>query len=840
MSQAKPVSRPSRQYASPPGVASPTNEPLENALTPPQAFQNEVGAIQSEAMPPAAPPVGVATIGLPQHTPPPPALSPPSNLPPPPGATAAAGNPFKRAVAAQHHRAVNIAAPPTATQSITAAAVANAFAVPPPPADFANPLLNHLEPDNSEILHENQEVLGTTLPTPPTSLLLPNTQTITLPGASAAAAQAQLPPPPNDERNQYLQTSPLSENPDEELNLEADSLPPPGLSRLVLGQPELLEATQRMVTGTEEPANMHMDERHADGEDTSLEQLPAVPLLNASQRAPNLAGKTAVMVYFVSFHFNDLKIQQLIFVFNIATNTPNNNGTTIDITTDRNLYLVPGESNISNEQRVVTGVERSPESNAPAPPPQIASGQREIELDGENLEDQQQEQQHQQQQQLQQPPLLTVNSRDEPPLEGAAASNDPSPPIVDESQDVHHHHHVQHHHHHHHSSKSKELSNASTGNDESDPLPEHHHHRHTARYTGAGSNKSRKHSTSELERKVPDRQQRRDKQRSSADRFESDDLEGSEPYSSDRERERERDRRRGYREGSVRSDREREDHDYVKDKRRRAGERADKRDERDKLRDKYYTRDNGKSDTLRRSGRHNRQYEDDVEDVSGRRKEQSRRSGARHHNDERAGRSDRSERDYDDYNRRPRGAPKRTDKIHDDGRDGRRSNYVDDERREQRRTRRDRGSDYDTIERRHRGAGGDKSMRGERTDLREYEEYRKQSSRNARESDLEKERARYDPRHAAMYGYPSGAYGYDPYTSYYYEQMARTNPQAYSEWYKKYYGHAVATTASSLSAHAAAGGDHASLNSSSLAAATADGRESVHSGRSSVQNENDR
>nr|XP_036232878.1 uncharacterized protein LOC106615086 isoform X8 [Bactrocera oleae] len=812
VSQAKPVSRPSRQYASPPGVASPTNEPLENALTPPQAFQNEVGAIQSEAMPPAAPPVGVATIGLPQHTPPPPALSPPSNLPPPPGATAAAGNPFKRAVAAQHHRAVNIAAPPTATQSITAAAVANAFAVPPPPADFANPLLNHLEPDNSEILHENQEVLGTTLPTPPTSLLLPNTQTITLPGASAAAAQAQLPPPPNDERNQYLQTSPLSENPDEELNLEADSLPPPGLSRLVLGQPELLEATQRMVTGTEEPANMHMDERHADGEDTSLEQLPAVPLLNASQRAPNLA----------------------------ATNTPNNNGTTIDITTDRNLYLVPGESNISNEQRVVTGVERSPESNAPAPPPQIASGQREIELDGENLEDQQQEQQHQQQQQLQQPPLLTVNSRDEPPLEGAAASNDPSPPIVDESQDVHHHHHVQHHHHHHHSSKSKELSNASTGNDESDPLPEHHHHRHTARYTGAGSNKSRKHSTSELERKVPDRQQRRDKQRSSADRFESDDLEGSEPYSSDRERERERDRRRGYREGSVRSDREREDHDYVKDKRRRAGERADKRDERDKLRDKYYTRDNGKSDTLRRSGRHNRQYEDDVEDVSGRRKEQSRRSGARHHNDERAGRSDRSERDYDDYNRRPRGAPKRTDKIHDDGRDGRRSNYVDDERREQRRTRRDRGSDYDTIERRHRGAGGDKSMRGERTDLREYEEYRKQSSRNARESDLEKERARYDPRHAAMYGYPSGAYGYDPYTSYYYEQMARTNPQAYSEWYKKYYGHAVATTASSLSAHAAAGGDHASLNSSSLAAATADGRESVHSGRSSVQNENDR
>lgn len=537
------------------------------------------------------------------------------------------------------------------------------------------------------------------------------------------------------------------------------------------------------------------------------------------------------------------------FIISIATNASNDNRNTIDITTDRNLYLVPGESNVSNEQRVVTGVERSPESNAPAPPPQIASGQREIELDGENLEDQQQEQQQQhqqqhQQQQLQQPPLLTANSRDEPPLEGAVASNEHSPPTVDESQDVqhHHHHHVQHHHHH--SMKSKVPSNASTGNDESDPLPEHQHHHHAARYTGAGSNKSRKHSISELERNLPERQQRRDKQRSSADRYESDDLEESEPYSSDREREREheRDRRRGYREGSVRSDREREERDYAKDKRRRAGERADKRDERDKLRDKYYARDSGKSDTLRRSGRHNRHYEDDMEDVSARRKEQPRRNGARHHNDERSGRSDRSERDYDDYNRRPRGAPKRSDKIHDDGRDGRRSNYVDDERREQRRTRRDRGGDYDTIERRHRG-GGDKSMRGERVergDLREYEEYRKQSSRNARESDLEKERARYDPRHAAMYGYPPGAYGYDPYASYYYEQMARTNPQAYSEWYKKYYGHAAAATASSLSAHAAASGDHASLNSSSLAAATADGRESVHSGRSSVQNDNDR
>ncbi|XP_053951524.1 uncharacterized protein LOC128858940 isoform X2 [Anastrepha ludens] len=804
VSQAKPVSRPSRQYASPPGVASPTSEPLENALAPPQAFQNEIAAAQPEAILLAG-----ATQNLPLQTPPPPAMTPPNNLPPPPGAGAvAAGNPFKRAGAVQHHRAGLLAT------SNTAPPTAASFAVPPPPADFANPLLNHLEPDNSEILHENQEVLGLPLPSPPPpSLQQPTTQSMTLPGAPmgsmppTATQTALPPPPPNDERNQYLQTSPLSENPDEELNLEVDSLPPPGLSRLVLGQPELLEASQRMVTGTEEPANMHMDERHADGEDTSLEQVQPVPLLNAAQRgALSNSG-------------------------NLGATSASANSNTIDITTDRNLYLVPGESNVSNEQRVVTGVERSPESNASAPPPQIASGQREIELDGENLEDQQQ---------LQHPPLLTVNSRDEPPLEGAAASSEPPAPSNADNHDAHHHHGQ---HHHHHQMKSKDLSNASTGNDESDPVADHQHHPHATRYTG--SNKSRKHSAGELERKVIDRQQqqRRDKQRSSVDRYESDDLEldESEPYSSDRERERERERRRGYREGSVRSDRDREEREYAKDKRRRGGDRGEKRDERgagdrEKLRDKYYVRESGKSDALRRSVRHNRQYEEDVDDTAGRRKEQSRRNGTRHHNEDRAGRSDRSERDYDDYNRRHRGSTKRGEKSIEEGRDVRRSTYVDDERREHRRTRR---VDYDTLERRPRG-GGDKPTRGERGDAREYEEYRKQSSRNARESDLEKERARYDPRHASMYGYPPGAYGYDPYTSYYYEQMARTNPQAYSEWYKKYYGHAAATTASNLGAQIATGGDHASLNSSSLAAATADGRESVHSGRSSVQNDKDR
>jgi len=83
---------------------------------------------------------------------------------------------------------------------------------------------------------------------------------------------------PNDERAQYLQTSHLSEQLGEgEADQDAGLLPPPGLSRLVLGQPELDSQQQRLVTGaTEQPplnvaqvAALHMQERQADGEDTS-------------------------------------------------------------------------------------------------------------------------------------------------------------------------------------------------------------------------------------------------------------------------------------------------------------------------------------------------------------------------------------------------------------------------------------------------------------------------------------------------------------------------------------------------------------------------------------------
>lgn len=63
-------------------------------------------------------------------------------------------------------------------------------------------------------------------------------------------------------------------------------------------------------------------------------------------------------------------------------------------------------------------------------------------------------------------------------------------------------------------------------------------------------------------------------------------------------------------------------------------------------------------------------------------------------------------------------------------------------------------------------------------------------------------------------------YGYDPYNQYYqqyqyYENLRRTNPQAYAEWYRKYYQQAA---------------------SQNTTYGTED-RASVHSGRSSANDE---
>lgn len=92
-----------------------------------------------------------------------------------------------------------------------------------------------------------------------------------------------------------------------------------------------------------------------------------------------------------------------------------------------------------------------------------------------------------------------------------------------------------------------------------------------------------------------------------------------------------------------------------------------------------------------------------------------------------------------------------------------------------------------------------------------YNQYNRKNnnSRNARDSDYEKD-SRY--RLYSMYG----GYNYDPYAYYhqhqqYFEQLRKTNPESYAEWYRKYYGQ---------------------IQGDSLSGA--DCRESVHSGRSSA------
>ncbi|XP_037934750.1 uncharacterized protein LOC119669065 isoform X2 [Teleopsis dalmanni] len=773
VSQAKPVSRPPRQFASPPDGNTPVEAP-DSALLPPHGFQND--SFQMENSPSLPQSLDSTSLVQPQPQPQPQSQPPPPPLvstlptaisPPSVAVSSSTSNPFKRTGIAQHHRAGFM--PTTETISTMPQ---SSFNIPPPPADFANPAMATISGenygiDNSEDLHENQEVIMPVLPSH-TNIQSVNFQSTAVPVPVPVSVPVSVPlhqlPLSNNERNQYMQTSPLSENPDEEVNVEGDNnLPPPGLSRLVLGEPEL-ETPQRMVTGTEEPVdnitNLNIEERHADGQDTSVELVMPPTMLNSIPRNTGNSG------------------------------LPVNTATNIGITTDRNLYLVPGESNAHDDQRVVTGVETT-ETIVISNPTQVISEQREIELDGENLDDQQ--------------PLLS-NNRDEPPLVGAASNVELTVLAPTEPADAHH------------TVKSKEHSNVSTGNDDSDLMQELHHNRYAT--------KNRKRN--EIER-------RNEKQYKEKKSYESDE---SEEYSSDRER---NDRRRGYREGSVRSDRGRNERSE-KERNRRSKRDGGGSSDHERTRDKYY-RDDGKSD--RRKQRYNRNESDTKYDAEesmrhdgNYRKDATRRSMRENRGpvEERSGRSDRSDRDYDDYNRRQRGS-KRGEKT-DMERD--RRGYTDENRdRRQRRDRdrdreRDRDYDYDTVERRRREKHHQRGV-----DPRDYEEYRKQSSRNARGSDLEKDRtrdvdARYDSRHGGMYGYhPTSAYGYDSY-AYYYEQMARNNPQAYAEWYKKYYAQAAATTATAIPN---SNGD--SLNSTATVGGT-DGRESVHSGRSSAHNEKNR
>ncbi|KAH8420609.1 hypothetical protein KR009_012107 [Drosophila setifemur] len=242
-----------QQLNSPPELGQ--EAPELDAIVPPMAFQNQPALggglpLAGLGAPPAAPPSSVA----------PPAALPPSI------ASQSAGNPFKRSGTGLSKR-VNILAGPAGGAS-PSPVQPGAGQMPPQPVG----------PPQAEAQSEGFNVLAMPVP-----LAAP---TLTAPPSFYA------PPPlepdnqevlsaPNDERAQYLQTSHLSEQLDFEADQDAGQLPPPGLSRLVLGQQELESQQQRLVTGaTEQPtqpqAALHMEERLADGEDTSEgEQMPA-------------------------------------------------------------------------------------------------------------------------------------------------------------------------------------------------------------------------------------------------------------------------------------------------------------------------------------------------------------------------------------------------------------------------------------------------------------------------------------------------------------------------------------------------------------------------------------
>lgn len=140
----------------------------------------------------------------------------------------------------------------------------------------------------------------------------------------------------------------------------------------------------------------------------------------------------------------------------------------------------------------------------------------------------------------------------------------------------------------------------------------------------------------------------------------------------------------------------------------------------------------------------------------------------------------------------------------------------------------DRYRDQRDGDRRRGGGSGEKSFGR----YYEREDYNNRSS--SRNADAEKD-SRYP--NAQMYfaqqqqhqQYATG--GFDQYSYYqtqqYYENMRRTNPQAYAEFYQRYYGSMQQQQNTGLS-----------VTDKSETGVT-DGRESVHSGRSSA-NDKDR
>nr|XP_043066114.1 nuclear receptor coactivator 6 isoform X4 [Drosophila bipectinata] len=735
-----------QQLHSPPELGQ---EPELDAIVPPMAFQNQPAGGVAELAPP--PPTSLASVGLPPAVgapPPPPAATPPAPaLVAPPGALppslTAAGNPFKRSTGLS--KRVNIlaspagappagGAPPAAVAPLGAGAVATVapLASVAPPAvlpPVAAPLVASPQPD----------ILTFTMPAPlPASLPAPAASTSFYappPPASNVVEQPdnqEVLSAPNDERAQYLQTSHLSEQLDLEADQDAGLLPPPGLSRLVLGQPELESQQQRLVTGaTEQPAQaqaaLHMEERLADGEDTSEgEQIPA--------------------------------------------------------------------------RRVVTGVEISA-----IPVVLPVREQREVVLDGENLEDRDDILPPVAQAELPSSAHHILPSDEMPPVEHSPLlSNSDVQMLIQQNKQL---------------PLEKKRSVARRGNtsldleseDESDEFLQSERERDRERERERERDRDRR----DLGDARDDRRAGRGRSHGHYNTYDGeteDSVRGGTSHHSDSKTLRDSHPRRNHESTRQRRQHQDPDHDWERD-RDRDRERERDRDggrerggdrERDRERDRTWRRRSHKyhsgGEDHDRSYDHSRRYEGesdnlDINQIDGELEGSggAGTSGA-------GGRSSKTGRqDYDEYERE-------RDRDRDRNYGSRRPNKSSGEKYRSSGSRR-------SYENQGRAGNRQEDQRRRHPDLRHwdgYEEYRRKSSRN---SDLDKERINGGNANSvggSVGGSGSGkrnrnydqyaAGGYDPYAMY--EQMSR-NPQAYADMYAKIYGQMITSMSAAVSAQVA-------------------------------------
>ncbi|XP_039442923.1 uncharacterized protein LOC120423258 isoform X2 [Culex pipiens pallens] len=650
---------------------------------------------------------------------------PPMQAGPPPKGPA--GNPFKRTGQRAHIATPGLAPAPSTSPAFFYQ----------PPAPVVQQEITNLE----NLVPENQEI--------------PDSRTENVENLEVA---------PSHDRNQYLQTGHLSEegytvsqpiaNDPQQAD---DSLPPPGLSRYVPGQqqsephqqqtghnyPEPPPGLDRMIPGTdlENATDLNM-ERQVDGEVSDSAASNAVRPSNHREQAIS----------------------------------------------DRNLYLVPGESDTHhhNQQRVIPGVEddryAAPQAQPTVDIP-INEQTRELVMDGENPHDPPAQQPQQ--------PIHVEISREEPieggnTLDDEPAVNSTAAAAGDSALTV--------------EPPRKDPSNTSTA-DESD--------KDRSMFYSKGKQSSSRRDEDPLRRST--------KSKSSRDRYDTEDSDYSD-----------RERRRREREGSDGHRDRKRGGEKEKERRKEGGGRG----ERDRDRDRGYDhRDRDRNRYDRERGdrdRYGRKYDRDARYETDGSKYETERS-TRYDKDGDGSKRYISREEY--YRKR-------------EERGG------EDHRRYRKEKDRERGGERYREEGRKDDRYRDGDKRRDRHDRRyEYEDYRTGSrngterdrARGSREPDDRKDPR--DPRSSKYAPSSSSAYGaqqyggaataagyYDPYSYYtqhqaYYEQLRRTNPQAYAEWYRTYYSQIQ----QQQQQHQQAQVGHIPRDMMA-----GDDRESVHSGRSSA------